>query len=295
MTDAPRYARAMWTLFEPLHAITYFAPECRAALESAGLRGFWRGYFAGRAAPLGAVGPAPVIALFNGFAPDMVRRALPAVWSLAEPAAVIDARAVGAAVTLRRLAPDATAVEHAAASLDEVVGRLDLPGRPLGAANSDLPRRDDPYERLWQAAATLREHRGDGHVAALVAFGLDGLPILVLRGALDIGRDYLQPARGWTDEEWDAAAVELTDAGLLDRTGAVTDAARARIAEAERATDQAAAGAWASLATDEIILIAKALAPIARACAAELPERTPIGVFRPWDAAADPEAASVQA
>ena len=33
-------ARVMWTLFEPLHAVTYFAPEGRAAFEAAGLRGF---------------------------------------------------------------------------------------------------------------------------------------------------------------------------------------------------------------------------------------------------------------
>ena len=206
MTDAPRYARAMWTLFEPIHAISYFAPEALAAFEAAGLRGFWRGYFAGRAAPLGAVGPAPVIALFNGFAPGTVRRALPAVWSMISPSAALDARAAGAAATLRRLAPDAAAVELAASSLEDSVTQLDHPGRPLGAANADLPRRDDPYERLWQATATLREHRGDGHVAALVAAGLAGLPMLVLRGVLDIGRDRLQPARAWTDEQWDAAA-----------------------------------------------------------------------------------------
>ena len=57
MADAAHTARSMWTLFEPIHAVTYFAPEARAALEEAGLRGFWRGYFAGRAAPLGPAGP----------------------------------------------------------------------------------------------------------------------------------------------------------------------------------------------------------------------------------------------
>ena len=51
-------ARAMWTLYEPIHAITYFAAGARAEFEAAGLRGFWRGYFAGRAAPLGLVGGA---------------------------------------------------------------------------------------------------------------------------------------------------------------------------------------------------------------------------------------------
>ena len=51
-------ARSMWTLFEPVHAVTYFMAEARSAYQQAGLRGFWRGYFAGRAAPLGVAGPA---------------------------------------------------------------------------------------------------------------------------------------------------------------------------------------------------------------------------------------------
>lgn len=283
MPDAARYARAMWTLYEPIHAVTYFAPEARAAFEAAGLRGYWRGYFAGRTAPLGAVGPAPVIAVFNGFAPAMVQRALPAVWSLIDPAAALDVRATGAAATLRRMAPDVTSVERAASALESVVERLDRPGRPLGAANADLPARTDPHERLWQATATLREHRGDGHVAALVVAGLAGLPMLVLRGALDIGRDQLQPARGWADDEWDTAAASLTEAGLLDAAGTVTGVGRQRIDQVEQATDAAAAGAWAALDESEIVLIATALLPIARACAAELPPRTPIGTLTPWD------------
>ena len=291
MIDAPSYARAMWTLYEPIHAMTYFAPEARAAFEQAGLRGFWRGYFAGRAAPLGSIGSAPVIALFNGFAPSMVQRALPAVWSMIEPAAALDARAVGAAAALRRLAADPATdavVDRAAATLEDAVARLELPGRPLGAANADLPRRDDPYERLWQATATLREQRGDGHVAALVAAGLAGLPMIVLRGALDIGRDQLQPARGWTDDEWNAATEDLVAGGLLDRAGRVTEAGRQRITEVEQATDAAAAHAWAPFSPDEITLVALDLWPLAQASMAALPERTPIGLSAQWNPSTGP-------
>jgi hypothetical protein len=36
--------RSLWRIYEPLHAVTYVAPQARAAFESAGLRGFWRGY-----------------------------------------------------------------------------------------------------------------------------------------------------------------------------------------------------------------------------------------------------------
>jgi hypothetical protein len=93
----------MWTLFEPLHAVTYFTPECRAAYEQAGLRGFWRGYFAGRAAPLGPVGPGPVEAMFFGFAGHMVARALPQVWTMISPERALLARAEGANAALTRL------------------------------------------------------------------------------------------------------------------------------------------------------------------------------------------------
>ena len=65
MDDAAAAARRMWTLFEPVHVVTYFSPEGRDAFEAAGLRGFWRGYFAGRAAPLGRTGAAPVVAIFR--------------------------------------------------------------------------------------------------------------------------------------------------------------------------------------------------------------------------------------
>src|SRR4051812_9066204 len=99
-------ARRMWGLYEPVHAALYFAPTTPAVFQEAGLRGYWRGYFAGRAAPLGAVGPAPVIAAFYGFAPQMVARALPDIWSRATPAAAITARQEAAAVALRAVAAD---------------------------------------------------------------------------------------------------------------------------------------------------------------------------------------------
>jgi len=56
----------MWTLFEPVHAVTYFTAEARSAYEQAGLRGFWRGYFAGRAAPLGVAGAGGAAAAATG-------------------------------------------------------------------------------------------------------------------------------------------------------------------------------------------------------------------------------------
>ena len=293
MISSPRLARAMWSLFEPIHAISYFSPEPRAAYQAAGLRGYWRGYFAGRAAPLGAVGAGPVIALFSGFAPEFVRRALPSVWSLATPEVALEARSAGAVAVLRRVAPDAPTVERAAAMLESAADSLDFAGHALGAANADLPRPDDPYARLWQAATTLREHRGDGHVAALVAGGLAGLDVLILRTALDVSRALLQPARGWTDDEWAIGVERLIASGLLNADESISERGRARISAVEDATDRAASAAWSSLSADEIGLVAKDLLPISRACVQELPDVTPVGVFTVWDVDADPEAESV--
>ena len=96
MNDAAGAARRMWTLLEPVHVVTYFTAEARAGFEQAGLRGFWRGYFAGRAAPLGPVGPALVTASFYNFAPAMVARALPGVWDLITPEDALAVRSAGA-------------------------------------------------------------------------------------------------------------------------------------------------------------------------------------------------------
>ena len=260
-------AREMWTLFEPVHAVTYFAPEARAAYEAAGLRGYWRGYFAGRAAPLGAVGPEPVVAAFFGFAPSFVARALPSVWSLASPQRTLEVREEGAVAALRRVLGDADVAE-AAALLESAVDALDLGGHVLGAAHAALPRPADPLARLWHAAGVLREHRGDGHVAALVAHDLDGCESLVLRASLDIPRESLQPNRGWTDEEWDAAAARLAERGVLGDAGL--------LASVEEATDAAAARAWRGVDTARV---REVVGPLAAACMAHvIPAQSPIGL-----------------
>jgi hypothetical protein len=270
----------MWTLFEPVHAVTYFAAEARQAYEAVGLRGYWRGYFAGRAAPLGPVGAAPVVAAFFNFAPTMVARALPDVWERATPAQTLAARLAGATDALARLTDGIAAgtVKAAADLLTGAVGRLDLAGRPLGAANAALPVPREPLARLWQAATTLREHRGDGHVAALVAAGLGGCEPLVWRAATDLGREILQPNRGWSDDEWDAATGRLVERGWLDEDGTATATGTAAYEQIEDATDNAAATAWTGVDPQQAATL---LAPIADACRAALPRVNPIGLPTP--------------
>jgi helix-turn-helix protein len=275
-------ARAMWTMFEPVHDVTYFAPEALAAFTEAGLRGYWRGYFAGRAAPLGGARAAVVTASFYNFAPAFVGRAIPGVWDLITPQDAIAVREAGVAASMRRLLDgQEAAAEKAAGLLWRAVEDLDFAGRVLSAANSELPVSGEPLTRLWQAATLLREHRGDGHFAALAAGGIDGCEAVVLQCAKHIPRDLMQPVRGWTDEQWGAAAARLTERGWISEDAAITAAGRAALNAVEDATDQAAARPWDRMGAAGLAEVADVLLPLAQACAAALPEVIPVGRLRP--------------
>ena len=115
--------------------------------------------------------------------------------------------------------------------------------------------------RLWQAVTTLREHRGDGHVAALVAAGLDGCEALALRAGTDIPRSELQPYRGWTDQEWEAARLHLTERGLLLPDGTASRNGRELLRAVESATDRAAERPWRALAPDAVQDLTALLTP----------------------------------
>jgi hypothetical protein len=285
VADAAPTARSMWTLFEPIHAVTYFAPAARSAYEQAGLRGFWRGYFAGRAAPLGPVGAAVVTASFYNFAPAFVARAIPAVWELITPEQALRTRAAGAVEALGVLL-DGRDPEVAAAAdlLWQAAGGLDCAGRVLAAANAARPdpgHESSALARLWQAATVLREHRGDGHFAALAAADIDGCEAVALRCCLDLRREDLQPVRGWTDQEWDGALGRLADRGWVRADGALTSAGRDAHAAVENATDHAAARPWTHLGPEVTADVAKVLTPLALACASALPYPSPVGVPAP--------------
>ncbi|NDU72583.1 hypothetical protein GWI34_08075 [Actinomadura sp. DSM 109109] len=274
------FARDMWKTLEPLHAVTYFAEECRTANRDVGLKGFWMGYFGSRGAPLGRVGAGPVEAAFFGFHPARVRRAIPDAWEFASPESIIAARSGAAARALRRAFPGIEDVAvKAAPVLQEAVMAADGSGRPLFAANRDLPVPEDPVQALWQATTSLREHRGDGHVALLTAEGLSGLEANVLASAAGaVSPERLQESRGWSPDEWNRAADALAERGLV-ADGEVTEAGRALKARIEQRTDELAAVPYAAL-TDPATLHAW-LSPASRALVNEMPFPNPIGLPRP--------------
>ncbi|WP_209308871.1 hypothetical protein [Blastococcus sp. CT_GayMR16] len=281
---SPAGARRLWALGEPYHALLYFAAECLGAGENVGLRGFWNGYFAARAAPLGAVGPEVVTATFYNFAPGFVARRVPAIWSATTPEAALQARLDGIDRAVRRVLGEEWPGSAEAAEAAELVGTaaaaVDLPGRPLAAANRSLPVPAEPHLALWQALTTLREHRGDGHNAALLVREIDGVSAHVLAaGAGRSTRDWLQRARGWHDDAWDAATEGLTDRRWIDEDG-LTAEGLAIVAGVEADTDRLALGPWRALGDARCDRLAVLLAPLRQAvvAAGEWPAGNPIGV-----------------
>ncbi|MEY8015929.1 SCO6745 family protein [Mycobacterium servetii] len=284
MPRDPELARRFFDRFEPVHAVTYFAPEARAALDGLGYRGFWMGYFAARSAPLGPVSPEVVTAIFYNFAHERVAKALPAAWEMAGPHDALRAREDSAVAALRRygLSADenvAVAAEFAA----KAARRAPLDARPLFAANRALPWPDDPLAALWHAATLLREQRGDAHVAVLAAAGVSGRESNVLHAAAGrIPRDVIAATRDYDEAAWRHHEQRLAERGLLDDDGALTDAGRDLKGRIEAATDTLSLSALEALGDDEVEALFRALTPIARTvvAAGDVPVVTPMALQR---------------
>ncbi|KAA0096109.1 hypothetical protein CIW49_21560 [Mycolicibacterium sp. P1-18] len=284
MSRTPTTARRLFDRFEPVHALTYFAPESRDALAQAGFRGFWMGYFGARAAPLGAVGADLVTAVFYNFAPSQVARALPSAWDFASPADALRAREAAAVAALIRCGVgDGEEVRTAAELLATAAATAPLDGRPLFAANRALPWPEHPVARLWHASTLLREQRGDAHVAVLVANGVGGRDCNVLHALADrVPREFLARSREYDDDEWQSCVDRLAARGLVDGQGALTDSGRDFKQHLEDSTDRSSLSAFDALDDGELDLLFRTLTPITRAvvAAGDIPAATPMGLRR---------------
>jgi len=284
MRREPQVARRFFDRFEPVHGVTYFAPEARAALDGLGYRGFWMGYFAARSAPLGMMPPEMVTAIFYNFAPERVAKALPAAWQIAGPEAALQARQDSAVAALRRYGIDANENVIVAAELAGKAAReAPLEGRTLFAANRALPWPDDPLAALWHAATLLREQRGDTHVAVLAASGVSGRECNVLQAAAGrVPRDYMAVARDYDEATWRHHEEQLAERGLVGDDGTLTAAGRELMDAIESTTDALSLSALDSLSDDEVETLFQALTPITRAVVAggDLPAMTPMNLRR---------------
>lgn len=238
--DVATNARKLRNVTEPIAAGVYFAPEAIDGYQNLGLD-YFEGYFCSRSACLGRAPWSVVCAAFAAFKPAAVESAVTSGWAKAEPQAMLDARLAGATRQLERLIGDVaspTDVARATELLYALTDGVDPSGRMLYSGLSVLPRPDTPFGNLWHAADLVREHRGDGHIAAWIPY-TDSTEITVLT-ELAWGippRSYVF-TRGWTEDEVDAAYARLTARGLVDEHG-LTEAGTALRDQIETATDLA--------------------------------------------------------
>jgi hypothetical protein len=260
-------ARRMFELVEPIGVIPYSADEPNEAMFALGFTNYWDTYFAGRAAPLGLVSAEVVDALFYNFAPGEVARHIPKVWRTTTPESAIAARQTGCAKALRRILGDrvdSPAFGRAAELLIKAAISAPVEGRPMYAALRTIPIPDDLVARLFHAASLLREHRGDGHIAALMVEGVGGLEAHVLF-ALDMdmpaekfGRIHHLPAA-----QLGAVIDGMRDRGLIGDDSWLSEQGRAVKQRVESLTDDLAAKPYESLEPGELDELTSALEPLA--------------------------------
>ncbi|MCX5425127.1 hypothetical protein [Streptomyces sp. NBC_00078] len=269
----PHAGRRCHNALNSLHATYYFSPDLSREMGAVGITHPRAVNFATRAAALGPVGAGMVAATFYNYKYELVARFVPAVWETASPGQILDARARAIDATLRRLlGEEAVASEEMAEAARlalraaEACGR---PARPLYSAYADLPVPEEPHLAYFHAATLLREHRGDGHLAVLMSAELDGLEAMVSHTATGKGMapKWVFGSRGWSQEEWDAAAGRLRERGLLDAEGELTERGVALRAEIEAETDRLDRAPYEHLGAEGVARLTELGAGFARAAA----------------------------
>jgi hypothetical protein len=260
-------ARRMFELVEPIGVLPYSADEPNEAMFALGFTNYWDTYFAGRAAPLGFASAEVVDALFYNFAPGEVARHIPKVWRTTTPAAAIAARQAGCVKALLRILGDqvdSPGFARAAALLTKAATSAPTEGRPMYAGLRSLPIPDDVVARLFHAASLLREHRGDGHIAALMVESVGGLEAHVLY-ALDLG---MRPEKFGRIHHLPAAQLAevidgVRDRGLIGDDGWLSEEGRAVKQRVEVLTDDLAAKPYERLQSAELDELMATLEPLA--------------------------------
>lgn len=263
-------ARRLYQLIEPICLVNFFSDEPNEALAALGFGNYWDGYFASRSAPLGRVPAEVVHAAFYSFADGEVARHIPSVWETATPEAAYAARVQGCVAALRRILGDLVetpGLARAAELMAKAAISAPTEGRVMYAGLRTLAMPSEPVALLWHAANMLREHRCDGHIAALVTERIGGTESHVL-SALDMD---IYPAEtfGRIHHLPKARLAEVMDGlrarGIVDDDGRFTAAGRATKDRIESLTDDLAEAPYDGLDSSELGELITELEPIAAA------------------------------
>jgi len=267
-------ARRLYELLEPICVVTYTVEECNQELTALGHRTYWDGYFASRAGALGRVPAEVVHAAFYSFAEGEVARHIPSAWETIPPEASVAARERGSGAYLRRILGDKLAdspgLVRAADLTTKAATSAPTEGRMMYAGMRTLPVPGDPVARLWHSGTMLREHRCDGHIAALVCARIGGTEAHVL-GAIaagihppeSAGRIHHLPKKRLAE-----VMDGLRERGLIDSDGYFTDAGRETKQRIEALTDELAAPPYDALSPAELDELIAELEPVTAAVVA---------------------------
>jgi hypothetical protein len=274
--DVRDRARALARVIEPIVGQVYFAPECHARYAALGFNpspgashegvAYPDGpaYFTSRGSALGQAPGELVAAAFGVFNPAVVVPAVSYGWTLTDAPTIAVERLAGAVEQLARLLGERPeGIERANELLTRAMDAVEPAGRALFAGTLSQPLPGTPLGDLFRLADRLREFRGDSHIAAWVAAGLDAVEIGLLTEPYwgVPARTYIR-SRAWNDAQLDGAEERLRAAGLLDGDG-MTDAGRKVREDIELATDAQVQPVIAALGDhlDELLAL---LTPMAR-------------------------------
>ncbi|MEZ5412338.1 MAG: hypothetical protein R2761_30170 [Acidimicrobiales bacterium] len=249
-TRRPSVARRLRDAIEPIAMHPVWSRRTNEALAAHGLD-FFSGYAWGRAAALGEPASAVVVSSFAVFEPALIGGVYEVGRAACGRDQLLSTRFSATTASLAAVLDGAEGdVAGVALRLRDAALGLDQAGRPLYAGLAGIPLSDDPVEVLWRSAEMIREHRGDSHIAACVAAGLDAVAMSILT-ELWVGYPLgeYSGSRGWAPETLAASADQLRADGLLDGSELSADglALRNRI---EDATDRAQAQLVARLGDD---------------------------------------------
>ena len=261
----------MFEFVEPIATLAFSSVTDEAFL-ALGMRDYWDGYFAGRAAPLG-LAPAEVVhAVFYNFAGGEVARHIPWVWSVTSPEQAIAVRERSSAAALRQKIgqlADSPGLVRVADLAARAAVSAPTEGRALYAGLRALQMPAEPAARLWHAATLLREHRGDGHNSALVANHIGGTEAHVLLAvSLGMKAEEFDRTQHLPQAQLGAVIDRLRSRGLLDVAGSLTDSGLETRERIEALTDDLAAPPYEVLTADEMDELIAGLEPIAAALSA---------------------------
>lgn len=247
-----RVPRAMLQVYEPIVLGCTSSPEMQTACQRLGLVAHRMSYYAMRAAALGPVSAEVVAALFYHHSLDMVSPSIPAAWRIASPEQIVAARFEAVDGALRRLLPQqiqSGEVAEAAELVREALVGCSIAGRAMFAAHASLTWPTQPHVALWHGLNLLREHRGDGHTAAIITARLvpcQAAPMLIAStGEARDGRSWR-----WPDDIWNQAVASLQARGWLDDSGQPTPEGFAARAHVEDETDALSLEPWEQLGTE---------------------------------------------